>query len=72
MTTLSGQVTTLTRANKISESLRTTVPASIIKQFGMEDGDELIWRLEPDNNRLLIKIEPINKRRSQTDANDKQ
>ena len=68
MTMLSGQATTLTRANKNSESLRTTVPASIIKQFGMEDGDKLIWRLEPENSRLFIKIEPIKKGRSQTDA----
>mgnify|MGYP000952278001 FL=1 len=55
---LSGQVTTLTRANKNTESLRTTVPSSIIKQFGLEDGDKLIWKLEPGNKRLVIKVEP--------------
>lgn len=67
---LSGQITTLTRANKNSESLRTTVPASIIKQFGLEDGDRLTWRLEPDNKQLFIKIEPIKKKEVDLEAND--
>ena len=58
---LGGQATTLTRANKNSESLRTTVPASIIRQFCLEDGDKLLWKLEPFNKRLVIKVEPMKK-----------
>ena len=58
----SGQVTTLTRANKNSESLRTTVPASIIKQFDLKDGDQLVWRFETDKKGIFVKIEPINKK----------
>jgi len=55
----SGQVTTLTRANKNSESLRTTVPASIIKQFDLKDGDKLVWRFEMDKKGIFIKLEPF-------------
>ena len=55
----SGQVTTLTRANKNSESLRTTVPASIIKQFDLKDGDKLSWKFEVDRKEIIIKITPI-------------
>jgi hypothetical protein len=55
----SGQVTTLMHANKNSESLRTTVPASIIKQFDLKDGYQLVWQFETDNMGIFIKIEPI-------------
>jgi hypothetical protein len=56
-----GQTTSLTKANKNSESLRTTVPASIINQFELEEGDQLLWILEPYKNKLFIKIKPIKK-----------
>lgn len=55
-----GQITSLTRANKASESLRTTVPASIIRQFELKEGDQLRWKLEAEKNGTInIKIEPI-------------
>ena len=54
-----GQITTLTKANKTSQSLRTTVPMGIIKQFGLKEGDKLKWRLEAMNNKLVIVIEPV-------------
>jgi hypothetical protein len=56
-----GQTTSLTKANKTSESLRTTVPASIINQFDLKEGDQLQWILEPYKNELFIKIKPIKK-----------
>ncbi len=56
-----GQITSLTKANKNSESLRTTVPASIINQFDLKEGDQLQWILEPYKNELFIKITPIKK-----------
>lgn len=56
---VAGQVTTLGRANNTGKSLRTTVPASIIKQYDLREGDRLKWRLEADNNGIYIKVEPI-------------
>jgi len=56
-----GQITSLTKANKNSESLRTTVPSSIINQFDLSEGDRLLWILEPNKNELFIKIKPIKK-----------
>lgn len=56
---VNGQITTLTKANKTSQSLRTTVPMGIIKQFGLREGDKLKWRLEAMNNKLVIVIEPV-------------
>lgn len=55
-----GQITSLTRANKSSDSLRTTVPASIIKQFELKEGDQLRWKLESEKNGVIhARIEPI-------------
>jgi len=55
-----GQITSLTKANKTSESLRTTVPASVIKQFDLRDGDKLRWQFGTNKKgEIFVKIEPI-------------
>lgn len=54
-----GQTTSLTKANKTSESLRTTVPSSVIKQFDLREGDKLRWQFETDKKgTIYIKLEP--------------
>ena len=50
--------TNLVTANK-SDSLRTTVPSHIIKQFKLKAGDQLEWNLVADNNTLRIMITPL-------------
>ena len=50
--------TNLVIANKI-DSLRTTVPAHIIKQFKLKAGDQLEWDLVVENNTLRIVITPL-------------
>ena len=50
--------TNLVIANK-SDSLRTTVPSHIIKQFKLKAGDQLEWNLVVDNNTLRIVITPM-------------
>lgn len=63
-----GQITSLTKANKTSESLRTTVPASVIKQFDLMEGDKLRWQFETNKKgEIFIKIEPI---REESTGND--
>ena len=55
-----GQTTRLTKANKTSESLRTTVPSSVVKQFDLKEGDQLRWRFETNKKgEIFVKIEPI-------------
>jgi bifunctional DNA-binding transcriptional regulator/antitoxin component of YhaV-PrlF toxin-antitoxin module len=56
---VNGQITTLTRANNTSKSLRTTVPMGIIKQFDLKEGDKLSWRLDVKNGKMVIVIEPV-------------
>ncbi len=55
-----GQTTSLTKANKTSESLRTTVPSSVIKQFDLKEGDKLRWQFETDKKGVIfVKLEPL-------------
>jgi len=55
---VNDQTTTLTKANNTSESLRTTVPSSIIKQFDLSDGDKISWKLEARDSELIIVVAP--------------
>ena len=48
--------TKLAKANT-SKSLRTTVPAHIIQQLGLSDGDEITWVLQPKNNKFVVVLE---------------
>lgn len=54
-----GEITTLSIATTGKESLRTTVPMSILKHFKLEAGDKLDWDFEARNNELIIIVRPI-------------
>ncbi|MBD3252267.1 AbrB family transcriptional regulator [Candidatus Pacearchaeota archaeon] len=53
-----GETTTLTKASTKSESLRTTVPAGIVKQFSLKEGDKLDWMLKAEDGKIIIVIKP--------------
>jgi hypothetical protein len=57
-----GEITYLTKAASKSQSLRTTVPMSIVKQFQLTEEDKLDWILKVDNGELAIVIKPIKNR----------
>jgi bifunctional DNA-binding transcriptional regulator/antitoxin component of YhaV-PrlF toxin-antitoxin module len=54
-----GTITYIAKANSRSNSLRTTIPMSITNQFGFKEGDKLLWKIEAENNNLIIKIKPV-------------
>jgi antitoxin component of MazEF toxin-antitoxin module len=56
-----GEISTLTKAASNTTSLRTTVPASIIKQFSLEEKDQLKWKLEVVEGKMVIVVEPKRK-----------
>ena len=58
-----GFKTTIAKASTISNSYRTTVPAAIMNQFNLKDGDVLDWELKAENGNLLVLITPEKKRR---------
>lgn len=57
-----GEITNLNKATSKNESLRTTVPRSIIKQFGLSENDQLEWFLKADGGELVIHVKPIKSR----------
>lgn len=54
-----GSTTTIARASTIANSFRTTVPASIISQFNLKQGDKLLWELKAKNGDLIIVVKPV-------------
>jgi hypothetical protein len=54
-----GEITNLNKATSKNESLRTTVPRSIIKQFGLTEDDQLEWNLLAEGGQLIIHVKPI-------------
>jgi len=47
--------TNLVLANK-SDSLRTTVPSHIVKQFNLKPGDRIDWELVVENGGMGVRI----------------
>ena len=58
-----GELTALTHASPKSESLRTTVPRGICKQFNLKETDQLDWTIEARDGRLIIVVTPKKKAR---------
>jgi len=54
-----GEITNLNKATTKNESLRTTVPRSIINQFGLTEYDQLEWFLKAEGGELIIQVKPI-------------
>lgn len=59
MIEVEGETTKLTLAKTNSESLRTTVPMSIVRQFNLKAGNMLGWKLEVKNGEMIIVVHPI-------------
>ena len=53
-----GEKTTLTKASTKSDSLRTTVPAGIVHQLDLKEGDRLNWNLKAENGTLIVIVKP--------------
>lgn len=57
-----GETTVLTAATTQSKSLRTTIPAGIVRQFALGEGDKLRWKIEAKGNELVIVARPVKKK----------
>jgi bifunctional DNA-binding transcriptional regulator/antitoxin component of YhaV-PrlF toxin-antitoxin module len=54
-----GEFTVLTKANTRSQSLRTTIPMSVVRQFGLKVGDHLRWEIQAKESKLLVVVSPV-------------
>ena len=53
-----GFTTTIAKASSIANSYRTTVPAAIMNQFNLKEGDKLDWELKVIDGDLLVIVKP--------------
>lgn len=51
---MEGEKTILVKAQSKSTSLRTTVPASVVRQFGLHEGSELVWKFKDMSKKILV------------------
>jgi bifunctional DNA-binding transcriptional regulator/antitoxin component of YhaV-PrlF toxin-antitoxin module len=63
-----GEITFLNKSATKSESLRTTMPYSIVKQFGLTEYDTLEWSIKAERGELIIQLKPI--KTGRTELND--
>ena len=54
-----GNITSINKATSKNESLRTTIPRSIVTQFGLSYKDKLEWTLKAEDNKLIIQVKPL-------------
>lgn len=57
-----GLTTIVSKATTTGDSLRTTIPISIVKQFEIKEGDILGWEFKADNGNLIILVKPEQKK----------
>jgi len=53
-----GEVTVIALATSKGQSLRTTIPMGIVKQFGLRDKQRLNWTIQINDNRMVIMVSP--------------
>lgn len=62
-----GNITSINKATSKNESLRTTIPRSIVTQFGLTYKDKLEWILKAEDNKLIIQVNPIKTEQPKTE-----
>lgn len=53
-----GFKTTIAKASTIANSYRTTVPAGIMNQFNLKEGDKLDWTLSAEHEEIIVVVKP--------------
>lgn len=53
------ETTKVVLAQPTSKSLRTTIPATIARQFGIGVGTEIGWDVEARDNRLVLVVKVV-------------
>jgi len=57
------EITVLSRASSKGNSLKTTVPMSIVKHLKLKEKDRLKWEIKPKDNEFLVIVIPLRKSR---------
>jgi hypothetical protein len=54
-----GEITVASKAPSQFESLRTTIPMSVVRQLKIKAGDKLDWEFAFDGENMYIKLKKI-------------
>lgn len=54
-----GERTKVAKAHSKTSSLRITIPESIVKQWNLEEGDELDWSWVAKNNEMILEVRKV-------------
>ena len=54
--TIMADITRLVKAASGKESLRTTIPMSIVRQWNLTAGDELDWSWEVIKGEMVVRV----------------
>ena len=54
-----GEITVANKASSKYESLRTTIPMSIVRQWKLKDGDRLDWEWKVIEGQLVLVVSKI-------------
>ena len=57
-----GEITTLSWASSKIESLRTTIPKSIVRFMKLNEGDKLDWDLKAQDNKIILIVTKVEKK----------
>ena len=57
MARIEGTATSITAARSGTESLRTTIPAWVVKHMKLTSRDRLDWTLDKDGNVWMVRVE---------------
>ena len=54
-----GEITIASKASSQFESLRTTIPMSVVRQLKIKAGDKLDWEFAFDGENIYVKLRKI-------------
>jgi antitoxin component of MazEF toxin-antitoxin module len=54
-----GEITSISKASTTNESLRTTIPRAIVKQFNLTYKDQIEWIMKVQDGELIIQVRPL-------------
>ena len=57
-----GEITTLSKASSKIESLRTTIPQSIVRFMKLNEGDKIDWDLKAQDNKIILIVTKVEKK----------
>ena len=57
-----GEIKTLSKASSKIESLRTTIPKSLVRFMKLNEGDKLDWDLKAQDNKIILIVTKVEKK----------